>query len=307
MTRPIQGLFPALATAFDAQGNLDANLQKELVNRLLAQGADGFFVCGTTGEFPVLSLDEREHLLEIVVAEVTGQVPIAVHAGTPRVEDAVRLAQHAARIGAQAISTVPPYYYAHRVSATLDYLDEIATATDLPFYYYHIPECTGQTIDTRFLEKLLTLPNFAGLKFSDTNFSLFQELKDFAGPDCQFVCGVDTMFLSSLLLGAEGAVGSTFNLLLPLFRKLWKAHRSDDINAAHEHQLRANHVINLLNRHPHIAAVKESLRLLDLDIGEPRRPLSRLSPQEKSRFAEALTKINVWEIDGILPTIQNRS
>ena len=66
MTRPIKGLFPALATAFDAQGNLDANLQKELVNRLLAQGADGFFVCGTTGEFPVLSLDEREHLLELV-------------------------------------------------------------------------------------------------------------------------------------------------------------------------------------------------------------------------------------------------
>ena len=122
MNRPVHGVIPAMVTAFDERGDFDPAVQRALVSRLLTQGAHGLFVGGTTGEFPHLTLEEREHLTELVATEVSGEVPIIVHVGTPRLPDAVRLAQHAARIGVQAVSTVPPHYYSYRPPAVLDRL-----------------------------------------------------------------------------------------------------------------------------------------------------------------------------------------
>ena len=232
MNRTVQGVIPALVTAFDARGDFDPGIQRALVTRLLTQGAHGLFVAGTTGEFPHLTLEEREYLTELVATEVSGEVPIIVHVGTPRLQDAVRLAQHAARIGVQAVSTVPPHYYSYRPPAVLDYVEEIATATDLPCYYYHIPSCTAQAMDGAFLKRLLEIPNMAGLKYSQPDFATFKRLKRAAGPDFQFLCGVDTMFLPSLMLGSVGGVGSMYNVLTPLFLTVWKAFQKGDYRAA---------------------------------------------------------------------------
>ena len=307
MTGPIRGIFPALLTAYDAEGELDSQLLRALISRLLTQGAQGFFICGTSAEFTVLSVDERETVAEIALSEVTGQVPVAVHVGAPRVEDAIRLAQHAARRGADAISSVPPYYYPTRSTTVIEYLREIATATTLPFYYYHIPSCTGQPLDVALLDELLKLPNFVGLKFSDPNFVLFQQLKRHAASRAQFICGADCMLLSSLMLGGEGAVGSTYNFLLPLFVKEWKAYTRGELDTAQSVQAQANKLILLLDDYPHIAAVKEALRILDLSIGEPRPPLSRMDPSEKEELAEQLMKNGLWDIAGITPLLRNVS
>jgi N-acetylneuraminate lyase len=299
MNRHIQGIIPALVTAFDARGELEPRLQRALVSRLLTQGVHGLFVGGTTGEFPHLTLEERERLTELVAAEVSSQVPIIVHVGTPRIQDAVRLAQHAARIGVHAVATVPPYYYSYRPPAVLDYVEEIATATDLPCYYYHIPTCTGQAIDGAFLERLREVPNVVGLKYSQPDFSTFKRLKESAGPDFQFFCGVDTMLFPSLMMGAAGGVGSMYNFLTPLFVLVWKAYRRGDYRAAHAAQAEADRIITLLERFPIIAAVKETLRILDLDVGPPRPPLSHLSSSESERLAGALMEAGIWEIEGI--------
>ncbi len=305
--RPIRGIFPALVTTYDKSGGIDTALQRELISRLIAQGAHGFFICGTTAEFPVLALEEREKLTELVASEVTGQVPITVHVASPQVGDAVRLAQHAARAGAQAISSIPPYYYPTRRSSALDYLREIATSTELPFYYYHIPGCTGFPIDVAFAEQLVKLPNFAGMKWSDPNFALFQQVQSAIGNAYQFVCGVDCMFLSSLLLGGQGAVGSNYNYLLPVFRRMWAEYESGDLVKARELQLLANRFINVIDRYPNIAAVKGTLSVLDFDVGGPRAPISDLDAKEKTELKAALEAAGLWEIEGISPSYQRRS
>lgn len=299
MKRSIGGIIPALVTAFDARGELDPKIQRALVARVVTQGAHGVFVGGTTGEFPHLTLEEREYLTELVAAEVSGQVPIIVHVGTPRIQDAVRLAQHAARVGVEAVSTVPPYYYSYRRPAALDYIEEVATATDLPCYYYHIPGCTGQAVDGALFEGLLRIPNLVGLKYSQPDFSTFKRLKQMAGPDFRLLCGVDTMLLPALMLGAAGGVGSMYNFLTPLFLWVWKAFRTRDYDAAHVTQTRADRIIARLERYPIVAAVKETLRILDLDVGPPRPPLSQLSPAEAQQLAKDLMEERVWEIEGV--------
>src|SRR5215813_3824995 len=166
MHRNLEGIIPALHTAYNRQEEIDFNVQRDLVRRLVSQGVHGLFLCGTSAEFLFLSLEEREKITELVAAEAMGQVSIIVHVGAPRPSDAVRLAQHAARLGVQALSSVPPYYYSYRPSAIIDYLQEVASSTDLPFYYYHLPERTGVALDERLWERILSVPNLAGMKYS---------------------------------------------------------------------------------------------------------------------------------------------
>jgi N-acetylneuraminate lyase len=297
--RALEGIIPALHTAYDAQEEIDFNVQRDLVRRLVSQGVHGLFLCGTSAEFPFLSLEEREKLTELVVAEVVGQVPIIVHVGAPRPTDAVRLAQHAARLGVQALSSAPPYYYSYRPDAIIDYLQEIATSTELPFYYYHLPERTGVSLDERLWEQILSVPNLAGIKYSHGDLAFQQRLLEIAGPRLRLFCGSDEILLPSLVAGASGAIGSTYNFLAPLFLPLWNAYRDGKIAEARVFQARASKLIAVLMRYPGIAASKEALRLLGIDVGPPRLPLSRLTSDEKDRFNRELLAAGLLEINGL--------
>jgi N-acetylneuraminate lyase len=288
MHRPLTGIIAALHTAFDDQEEVDFTALRDLVRRVVAQGVHGLFLCGTAAEFTLLSLEEREKITELAVAEASGQVAIAVHVGTPRPRDAVRLAQHAAQLGADALSSVPPYYYPYRPAAILAYLREVAASTDLPFYYYHIPERTGVRLDEAFLAELVAIPNLAGMKFSDVDLALLERLLRGAGRDCRFLCGVDELLLPALLLGAAGAIGSTYNFLAPAFAALWEACRAGKIEEARALQTRANRIIGALADFPALAASKEVLRLTGLDLGPPRLPGERLDPAEREALRRKL-------------------
>lgn len=288
MHRPLEGIIPALHTAYDAQEEIDFNLQRDLIQRLASQGVHGLFLCGTSAEFPFLTLEEREKLTELVAAEVLGQVPIIVHVGAPRPRDAVRLAQHAAGLGVQALSSVPPYYYSYRPRAVIDYLQEVASSTELPFYYYHLPDRTGVHLDERLWEQILSVPNLAGIKYSHGDLAFQQRLLEMAGPKLRLFCGSDEILLPSLVAGASGAIGSTYNFLAPLFIPLWNAHREGKIGEARALQARASKLIAVLMRYPGIAASKEALSLLGIDLGPPRLPLSRLTPEEKASLKREL-------------------
>ena len=298
MHRVIEGIIPALHTAYDAQEEIDFNVQRDLVRRLIAQGVHGLFLCGTSAEFPFLSLEEREKLTELVVAEAVGQVPIIVHVGAPKPSDAVRLAQHAARLGVQALSSVPPYYYSYRPKAIIDYLQEIASSTELPFYYYHLPERTGISLDERLWEQILLVPNLAGIKYSHGDLAFQQRLLELAGPKFRLLCGSDEILLSSLVAGASGAIGSTYNFLAPLFVPLWAAYRQGKIGEARALQARASKLISILLHYPGIAASKEALRLLGIDLGPPRLPLSRLTADEEASLKRELVDAGLLDLSG---------
>ncbi len=296
--RPLEGIFPAIHTAFDAREEIDFNAERALIRRLIAQGVHGLFVCGTSAEFPLLSIEEREKLAEIVAAEAAGHTDIVVHVGAPRPRDAVRLAQHAAGLGARALSAVPPYYYSYRNDSVLEYLREVASSTPLPFLYYHIPERTGVEIDERFVEKLISLPNVAGMKYSHTDLAFQERVQSLAGPRFRIFCGTDEILLPSLVTGAAGAIGSTYNFLAPLFLPLWKAFQNGRLADAQALQHRANRVITVLSRYPGIAASKAALRILGLDLGEPRAPQSRLDHGERAALARDLVAAGLRDLDG---------
>jgi len=287
--RSLDGIFAALHTAFDAAEEVDWRAQREYVRSLAGRGLAGFFVCGTTGEFPFLRVEEREKLLELAVEEARGRLLVLAHVGGLGTRECVRLAVHAERAGAAAVSAVPPCYYAYRAEAVLDHLRAIATSVSVPLVYYHIPQRTGLLLDERFFDSLLAVPGLSGVKYSHVDLVLQERLQKRAGPNFKFYCGCDELLVHSLQIGASGAIGSTYNFLAPIFLRLWSSFQAGRWEEATAFQERANRIISVLAAYPPIASSKEALRITGLPVGEPRRPQGRLTAEEKARFESEIT------------------
>jgi len=286
----IEGIIPALHTAFDDRGQFDAGRQAHLVERLIAQGVHGLFAGGSTGEFPLLSADERERLAAVVIEAARGRVPVVVHAGAAETAEAARLARRARRDGAAAVSCLPPYYYRLRIEEILDHYRAAAeAAAPLPFYAYHIPELTGVPMNRPMLEGLAAIPNFAGLKWSDPDlFGLRQAVEALDGR-ADVLSGRDETLFPALTLGARGAIGSTYNFLAPWFVQLWNGFRGEDLAAACSWQARANRVIAVvLDQDGALSTGKAATRWAGMDCGEPRPPLRRLTPADRRGLEERL-------------------
>jgi|RhiMethySRZTD1v2_1073278.scaffolds.fasta_scaffold30864_3 N-acetylneuraminate lyase len=300
-TKPltIEGIIAAVPTAFDATDEVDWKAQSECFRRVAASGVQGLFVGGTTAEFHVLDLAEREKLVEAAIEAVGGRLPILVHVGAPRPRDAARLARHAEKAGAVATSAVPPYYFSQRESAVLEYVREVAAASSLPFLFYHIPSRTHFDVDEPFAERLAAVPGVAGMKYSHGDLFLQARILAVAGAGFRIYCGSDEILLSSLLAGACGAVGSSYNFLAPVFTALWRAFRAGRTNEASSQQIRANKVLAVLARYPSIAGTKEAMRHLGIPLGEPRRPLVRLEPAEREALGKELLAADLLAAAGV--------
>jgi N-acetylneuraminate lyase len=280
----IRGIVPALHTAFDEAGELDPGRQAALVERLIAQGVHGLFAGGSTGEFPLLSMAERERLVESVISAATGRVPVIAHAGAADTRTAVHLAAHAAAAGAAAVSCLPPFYYPLRKEEILSHYRAVAeAAAPLPFYAYHIPELTGVPMTPELLACLLEIPRFAGLKWSDPDLFAMRQAVDALGSRGDVLSGKDELCFPALTMGAQGAIGSTYNFLAPLFVRLWDAFQAGDLAEASRCQTSASPILAVVIRWDGgLSSGKEATRWAGVDCGHPRPPLRRYSAAERT-------------------------
>jgi len=283
-----RGIIPAMVTAFDEDGEVSPERQRAVIRFMVEQGVHGLFVCGSTGEGILLSPEEREQVAEITVAEVAGQVPVMVHVGAPATRDSVRLARHAERIGAAAVSSVAPFYYKVGQEAVFDHYRLIGAATSLPLYVYHIPMLTGVGMGMDDLERLLSVPHLVGLKFTDTNFYVLRNLVELSEGRLEVLSGPDEMCLLGQIMGAVGAIGTSYNYMAKPFLQLYEAFHAGDWATAQEYQFRANAIIRILLGHGGLPAAKEILARRGVPCGPPRRPFRPLTDEQRASLHAAL-------------------
>lgn len=295
----LSGIFPALLTPYDDAGNVNLKAVPLLVEHLLKHGAHGFFICGTTGEFPFLTVDERKQITEKVLESVNGRVPVVSQVGALRTQDVVDLAGHAASVGVSAISSVPPFYYGFSDEAILDFVKAASGATDIPFIYYHIPPRTAVSLPPALVEKIAALPNVVGIKYSSGDLIFLRQLMEICGPEFRVYCGQDEILLPALSFGAHGAVGSTYNFLLSHSKSIWDDYRAGAWKKAEQVQYKANRFMDLLASYSNVAASKEVVRLCGLDLGLPRKPQTQLSAQARKDIAAALDRLDFWSLPGV--------
>ena len=289
-----RGIWPALVTPFTDDGNdVAINRIDLLIRHLLDAGAQGFFVCGGTGEGVAMTVDERKAMTKATVASVAGAVPLIFQVGATSTDNAVELAQHAAQIGADAVASVAPLDQPNDLQAAVTHYRAIGAATDLPFYVYWIAGTADQSVSAeQYLDAMATVPNFSGLKFTDSNFYLFQRLVQLGGQHLNLISGPDEICLGGMVAGSDAAIGSTYNIMPKIFLGIRQNFEAGDIRSAMALQARANEVISMLFGFGILAAIKAMMGMRGVAVGPPRAPHTPLDEGRRADLQKALDELS---------------
>ncbi len=300
MTKSFQmrGLVPAVFTPMKADGSLNLAQIAPVAEQIIGDKIAGFYICGSTGEGPCLSREERMDTAEAYIEAAAGRISTVVQVGHQSIPEAQRLAEHASSQGADAISAIPPNYFKPNSLATLiEMMAEIASAApDLPFYYYNIPTVTGVQVDLlRFLEEgAERIPNLVGAKYSHSTVFELQACLESQGGRFDLLFGSDEMLLSALVVGVKGAVGSTYNFAAPLYNRVIAAFDQGDMQTAKALQGKAAQMVRVLVEHGGNSAIKAMMGLIGADCGGTRLPQKALSKTQVEALKTDMTEIGFF-------------
>ncbi|MDN5687109.1 MAG: dihydrodipicolinate synthase family protein [Brachybacterium sp.] len=287
----IDGILPALLTAYEEDGRVSSQRTRTLVTQLDAAGVDGYFVSGTSGEYYLLSTEERLLVLETVAEEAPGrEIIFQVAASDQR---AVReLALRAADHGATALSASIPLYYGYGDDSLARYFRDVREHSDLPLLAYTIPGSTGRPLGADLLTGLAEEGVIQGLKYTSSDLAILARLRARLGEDFTILLGSDDLLLAAMAQGANGGIGATFNLAPALYVALYRAVRSGDLAEARRLQQIAVRLLDALADGEVYPVLKSAMRSRGLDVGQARFPMARHDPAADARVAEALGRID---------------
>ena len=296
--RRLTGLIAAPYTPMRPEGGINLDPVGDYAHMLAANGVRGAFVCGTTGESMSLTVEERLRVAERWRDTAPDELDVIVHVGHTCLADCKALAAHAQGIGARAIGAMAPFFFKPAgLEDLVGFCAEIAAAAPkLPLYYYHMPSMTGVDFC---MTDFLTLaspriPSLRGIKFT------FEDLMDFGRcvtldeGKYNMLFGRDEILLTGLWLGADGAVGSTYNYAAPLYHKVIRAFESGDRVVAQAEQSRAMEMSAVLTRFGGGVAGKAAMSIIGLDCGPVRPPLRSLTEQQCDSLRAALDRVGFF-------------
>uniref|UniRef100_A0A3Q1C5L4 N-acetylneuraminate lyase n=1 Tax=Amphiprion ocellaris TaxID=80972 RepID=A0A3Q1C5L4_AMPOC len=256
------------------------------------QGVKSVFVNGTTGESLSLSVAERKMLAKEWCEKANGKMEVIVHVGCMSLKDSQELAKHAVEIKADAIAVMAPFFLKPKTAEALKlYLQEVSSAAPvLPFYYYHIPAITGVHVPARDviagIQELI--PVFRGVKFSGTDLMDLGQCVSSSPPQWSFLYGVDEQLLAGLAMGADGAVGSTYNYLGCHVNKLIAAFEKHDLDQARKIQFKLQELLGFATNFGFDLGVNKQVMndVSGLLLGPPRLPVMPCPPTHAQAIAK---------------------
>lgn len=278
------GFFVAAVTPFDAQDRFDASALHKLMDKTIAEGAAGFLIGGSSAECPMLSREERVQGLEAASA-YSGRRSTRLMASVAAMstQEAKDYARRAQALGYDAMISTVPYYYKFGMKGIAGYFSALREAADVPLFLYNFPGNTGVEIDITdpSIRAMLTDGTIAGVKQTSLNLHQMERIKDM-NPDLVIYGGFDEVYIGARILGADGAIGSTFNFTLPLFTQIEAAYQALDIPRAQALQRRANNIMQALVSCSLFPSIKHILRTQGVDCGECRAPFPTLTDEQKA-------------------------
>ena len=206
------GVMPAMLTPFNDDGSIKKDTVKALMDYHYGCGVKGFYINGSTGEGPSLSLKTRLEMSETVMENNNGRGVIIEHVGAPCYNDAVELVKHADKVGVDAISSLAPnFYFSFTDDEIVDYYRSIASYTDKPLIVYVTAHIKSDVV--KLVNRLMEIPTVIGLKYTLPDYFLMRKLCEVNGGDINIINGPDEMLICGLIMGAQGCIGSTYNVM----------------------------------------------------------------------------------------------
>ena len=280
-----------MITPFKADGTLYEEGIRTLVKFLIEKGVSGLFICGTYGTGPAMTIEERKKTAEIVMDEAKGKVKIIVHVGSSNVDTIFELAKHAEDIGADAVASVPPFYYAYDEETITNFFKELVSKVKIPVFVYNNPARSGNPITVSLLKRLVDV-GVMGIKDSSFDLVKFYEfLTNIDKKDFEFIIGTESLLLPAYLAGSRGCISGQANAFPELNVKTFDLLKQGKYEEAAKMQLEIIRLREVLHLVPTYPGMFEALRLRGIDVGYPKPPFRRLTKEEIKTLEENLKKL----------------
>ncbi len=294
-TVDLHGILVAVTTPFTADADaVDEDVLVAQVERLVAAGVHGLVPCGTTGEFTTLSPAEYRRVIELYVSAAAGRVPVIAGVGALSTPGAIELAQHAERVGADAIMLVPPFYDPLSFSTLQAFLTTVAESISLPIVYYNVPGATGITLSADQIAELGEIDGVDYLKDTSGDAVTLTDLLVNRTDKIKAFNGWDTLTFFGLASGAEASVWGTAGVVPELAVELWETLAvKGDLIRARELWKDLWAISDFLESVPYVAGIKAGLELIGHPAGPARLPIQPLPAEDRDRFATILSRAGV--------------
>ena len=274
----INGVIPAMITSFNKDESINKEGLRKTVNYLISAKVDGLYITGSTGETFLMSQEEKKQAIEIIVEEVNGRVPVIAHIGSIGTKITTELGQYAEKIGVDALSALPPFYYGFSNDEIFSYYKDISNTTNLPITIYNISH--AHLMDLDMLKRLAAIKNVKGVKYTAPTHFNFNKIKKEVGENFKIYSGMDEMSLSGLISGADGIIGSFYNLMPEMFVDIYAKVKEGNINAAKKIQEKINIIILYALGKSGYPFIKMGLNWLGIDSGYVRKPFTTFIDRE---------------------------
>ncbi len=281
-----------IITPFKDDLSVDEAGLRKLVNYYIEEvGCDGLVPCGTTGESPTLDHQEHARVIEIVIKETKGRVPIMAGTGSNSTKEAIEMTKHAESIGASASLQVCPYYNRPTQDGLLKHFETIAMSTKLPLFIYNIPSRSARLIEAKTMIALSQIDNIIGMKDACGDMMITMDIIRATRMNQKkfyVLSGEDALTFSMLGLGGDGGILAVAHVLGKEYREMINLFRAGKINEAREIHFKTLPVVRALFIETNPVPVKEALTMMGLPSGKLRLPLVPLRPENREVLRNTL-------------------
>ena len=296
----LEGMVAATFTPMCPNGEINLSAIDKYAEWIASTPITGVFVCGTTGEFSSLTIEERKLILEQWIASANKRFKVIAHVGSNCQKSAAELAKHAQQIGADAIASIAPSFFKPgTVNDLINFFIPICEAApEIPFYYYNMPSITGVNlpVDKFLVEGKKRLPNLAGTKFTHNNLMEMGACIDLQQHAFEVLHGYDEILISGLAMGAVAGVGSTYNYIPNVYHGVFEAMKRNNVEEARAWQIKSIRTVEVIIKYGGgVRGGKAIMKLIGIDCGDCRLPITPFSTHEYETLKDDLDAINFFK------------
>ncbi len=287
----LTGILPALLTPFTRGGaKVDYEKASAFASTLADRGVAGLFVCGSTGEGLLMTLEERKRLAKEVIDAVGKRIKVVMQTGCLDTSSTIELTRHARDAGAHAVAVYTPAFYKYDESALFGHFQRVAKAVpEIPLFLYNIPQYTGNGLSPTLIQELANrVDSVVGMKDSSGDMVHLGRVISSAPKGFVTLNGADELSYQAYLTGAVGTVAMTANVVPEIFQSIFDGVKAGKLNSALKAQRRLAEVMAALGHGQLISVYKEAIRLQGYDVGHVRPPQRELGAAEKKDLAKLL-------------------
>lgn len=289
----VNRLLTAMITPFDEKLEVNYAKAAELASYLLANGSDGIVVCGTTGESPVLTMEEKISLFSLVKEKVGEKAKVWAGTGSNSTKASIELSREAEKTGVDGVMIVTPYYNKPSQEGLYQHYKSVAEAISIPIMLYNVPSRTGINMLPETVKKLSTIENIVALKEACGQMDQVSELINILADDFLIYSGDDSLTLPMMAMGAVGIVSIASHIVGLKIKEMISAFISGNVESARRLHSELFPMFKGLFITTNPVPVKEALNLIGMEVGGTRLPLVSANEEQITFLSNLLNEYNI--------------